>query len=100
MATDADGAAPGPAAPPAPAAGLLLRGDALDLPARLAALGRARPFDLVYLDPPFNAGGVFAARLGPGGRRGRGRAGGDDAAFADSWGGLDPFLAMLGPRLA
>ncbi|HEU4410797.1 MAG TPA: site-specific DNA-methyltransferase [Polyangiaceae bacterium] len=89
-----------PVAVAAGPAGLLLRGDALDLPARLAARGRARPFDLVYLDPPFNAGGVFAARLRPGGRRGRGRPGDDDAAFADSWGGLDAFLAMLAPRLA
>lgn len=101
MATDEGAAAPGPVTPSAaPDTGLLLHGDAIDLPARLAALGRSRPFDLVYLDPPFNAGGVFAARLGPGGRRGRGRAGDDGAAFADSWGGLDPFLVMLGPRLS
>jgi site-specific DNA-methyltransferase (adenine-specific) len=88
------------AAAPAAPTGLLLRGDALDLPARLAARGPARPFDLVYLDPPFNAGGVFSARLRPGGRRGRGKSGDDDAAFADSWGGLEPFLEMLAPRLA
>lgn len=70
----------------------LLAGDALDLPARLAALAGwdGRPFDLVYVDPPFNVGRAFALR----------RTDGDARAFDDAWTGLDTFLAMLTPRVA
>jgi site-specific DNA-methyltransferase (adenine-specific) len=50
-------------------------------------------FDLVYVDPPFNAGGERGAR-GDNGTRAQGQA-----AYADSWGGIDGFLAMLTPRL-
>jgi site-specific DNA-methyltransferase (adenine-specific) len=50
-------------------------------------------FDLIYVDPPFNAGGVRAARQGQG-ERARGTK-----AYQDSWGGLDRFISMLGPRL-
>jgi site-specific DNA-methyltransferase (adenine-specific) len=50
-------------------------------------------FDLVYLDPPFNAGGKRGAR----GERGA-RVNGE-FAYKDEWGGLDAFLAMLEPRL-
>jgi len=50
-------------------------------------------FDLCYVDPPFNTGRPFAARVG-GGERARGTA-----AYGDNWGGIDGFLSMLGPRL-
>ena len=71
--------------------GFLLAGDALDLPTRLASIASwdGRPFDLVYLDPPFNVGSAFAVR------RKTARP-----AFDDAWGGLDAFLDMLAPRLA
>ncbi len=51
------------------------------------------PFDLIYVDPPYNAGGARAARTGEGHR--------SEGAFAykDAWGGLGGFLAMLQPRL-
>jgi site-specific DNA-methyltransferase (adenine-specific) len=52
-----------------------------------------RHFDLVYLDPPFNTGRAHAARVSRGGRSS------GKAAYDDQWGGLDGFLAMLGPRL-
>ncbi|HVU03381.1 MAG TPA: DNA methyltransferase [Polyangiaceae bacterium] len=51
-------------------------------------------FDLVYVDPPFNAGGSRGARVGRG-ERATGRT-----AYVDRWGGLEGFLAMLEPRLA
>jgi site-specific DNA-methyltransferase (adenine-specific) len=51
------------------------------------------PFQLIYVDPPFNAGGKRRARQGEGARS----AG--VAAYVDAWGGLDAFLAMLEPRL-
>jgi site-specific DNA-methyltransferase (adenine-specific) len=71
---------------------LVLEGDCLK---RIAeAVTRAGPFDLVYVDPPFNAGGTRGAREGKGARA-QGRA-----AYSDAWGGLDSFLAFLEPRLA
>ncbi len=70
---------------------LVLQGDCL---ARIADAARGGPFDLVYVDPPFNAGGVRGARQGRGSRS-RG-----SAAYSDAWGGLDAFLAVLEPRLA
>ena len=70
--------------------GILALGDCLKL---LPKLSRQDPFDLVYLDPPFNAGGSRGARQGSG-ERARGRE-----AYRDEWGGLDGFLSMLGPRL-
>lgn len=70
--------------------GVLCEGDCLDL---VPALARGGKFDLVYVDPPFNAGGVRAAREGRGDRS-RGAA-----AYRDSWGGIEAFLAMLEPRL-
>jgi site-specific DNA-methyltransferase (adenine-specific) len=73
--------------------GTLLRGDCLELLARLVS-GNDRRFDLVYVDPPFNAGGRRGARLTQG-ERVRG-----PHAYADAWGGLSSFLAMLEPRLA
>jgi site-specific DNA-methyltransferase (adenine-specific) len=53
-----------------------------------------RKFDLVYVDPPFNAGGRRKAR------RGRGERVNGTEAYSDAWGGLDAFLSMLRPRLA
>jgi site-specific DNA-methyltransferase (adenine-specific) len=80
------------AASPEPGDALLLEGDCLT---RLAeAVSRAGPFDLVYVDPPFNAGGTRGAREGKGSRA-QGRA-----AYSDAWGGLDAFLGFLEPRLA
>lgn len=72
--------------------GILLQGDCLE---RIPELVR-RPidrFDLIYVDPPFNAGGQRAARLGRG-ERVRGAP-----AYRDAWGGLEAFLGMLEPRL-
>ncbi|MBN1611810.1 MAG: site-specific DNA-methyltransferase [Polyangiaceae bacterium] len=74
------------------AQGVLLEGDCLSLVPLLAE--RSGPFDLAYLDPPFNAGGLRSARQGRGSRT-RGAP-----AYRDVWGGIDAFLAMLGPRLA
>jgi site-specific DNA-methyltransferase (adenine-specific) len=54
---------------------------------------RRGPFQLIYVDPPFNAGGQRKARRLKGSR-----ATGEDA-YIDAWGGLDAFLNMLGPRL-
>jgi site-specific DNA-methyltransferase (adenine-specific) len=71
---------------------LVLQGDCLKEIA--GAVTRAGPFDLVYVDPPFNAGGTRGAREGRGSRA-QGRA-----AYSDAWGGLDAFLAFLEPRLA
>ncbi len=70
---------------------VLLEGDCLELVGTLAREGG--PFDLVYMDPPFNAGGRRGARDGCG-ERARGAE-----AYRDYWGGLDAFLAMLEPRL-
>lgn len=69
--------------------GSLHLGDCLAL---LPELGGA-PFDLVYLDPPFNTGRPRSARLA------RGERVNGAAAYDDRWGGLDGFLAMLKPRL-
>jgi len=73
--------------------GFLILGDCLS---ELPKLASAHPkgFDLVYVDPPFNAGGVRAARLGTGQRVNGKRA------YKDAWGGLPNFLSMLKPRLA
>jgi len=70
----------------------VIEGDCLD---RIGEALRVAggPFDLVYVDPPFNAGGRRAARRGTGDRS-RGAH-----AYDDAWGGLDRFLAMLEPRL-
>jgi len=71
--------------------GLLTHGDCLEV---LPKLGAAGLFDLVYFDPPFNAGGERGARQKTG-ERVHGKL-----AYRDAWGGLDAFLAMLEPRLA
>jgi site-specific DNA-methyltransferase (adenine-specific) len=72
--------------------GSLFHGDCLELLQALSNDEHER-FDLVYVDPPFNAGGRRGARLGKG-ERVRGAF-----AYADDWGGLDAFLSMLRPRL-
>jgi site-specific DNA-methyltransferase (adenine-specific) len=72
---------------------VLLEGDCLELVPEAVSKAGGK-FDLVYVDPPFNAGGTRSARKGKG-ERARGAA-----AYVDAWGGLDAFLAMLEPRLA
>jgi site-specific DNA-methyltransferase (adenine-specific) len=65
-------------------------GDCLMLVPELARQGK---FDLAYADPPFNAGGKRAARIGKG-ERVRG-----EHAYDDAWSTIDDFLRMLEPRL-
>ena len=72
-------------------AGVLVEGDCLTL---LPELAKKRPFDLVYVDPPFDT------RAHHGVRDGRGERARGERAYKDSWGGVDAFLAMLEPRLA
>jgi len=71
----------------------ILEGDCLEVIPRLLRGPRSR-FDLIYVDPPFNAG-VRRAR-----REGRGHRARGQAVYHDSWGGLDQFISMLEPRLA
>lgn len=59
----------------------------------LAASGAL--FDLIYADPPFNAGGNRRARLASGVERARGTL-----AYHDHFGNVDAFIEMLEPRLA
>jgi site-specific DNA-methyltransferase (adenine-specific) len=76
---------------------LLFHADALLVP---RAVPKDTAFDLVYLDPPFNAGGTFSARTRKGESRGRrGSSSGPDA-YDDRWGGRAAFLRMLEPRLS
>ena len=71
----------------------VLHGDCL---ARLPELERAGlRFDLIYVDPPFNAGGKRKARLQGGQERASG-----ESAYHDSFGSTDEFIRMLEPRLA
>jgi len=72
--------------------GVLLQGDCLELIPRLVRKAADR-FDLVYVDPPFNAGGRRAARTGAGARID------GPEAYRDAWGGIGAFLEMLEPRL-
>jgi len=51
-------------------------------------------FDLIYVDPPFNAGGKRRARLSSGVERARGTP-----AYDDHFGDVAAFLEMLEPRL-
>jgi site-specific DNA-methyltransferase (adenine-specific) len=70
----------------------ILNGDCLEtVPQLREKLG---PFQLAYMDPPFNAGGARKAREKHG-MRSTGTQ-----VYDDHWGGLDAFLAMLRPRLA
>ncbi|MET0595213.1 MAG: DNA methyltransferase [Polyangiaceae bacterium] len=75
--------------------GLLFHADALDA---CQAIG-APVFDLVYLDPPFNVGGAFAARTQSGEARGRRTKTSGPEAYNDAWGGRPAFLSMLRPRV-
>ena len=72
------------------ARGTLHHGDCLTL---VPELGRQGKFDLVYADPPFNAGGKRAARVGKG-ERATGQH-----AYDDAWNSIEDFLRMLEPRL-
>jgi site-specific DNA-methyltransferase (adenine-specific) len=67
--------------------------DCLDGLAELERRGQV--FDLIYVDPPFNAGGTRRARLGQGVERAHGTF-----AYTDHFGSVDEFIAMLEPRLA
>ena len=71
----------------------ILHGDCLD---HCGALGKEAPglFDLIYVDPPFNAGGQRRARLASGVERATGAP-----AYRDHFGSVDEFLQMLTPRL-
>lgn len=71
--------------------GRLVLGDCLEHATRLGK--SSGPFDLIYVDPPFNTGLVHAARETRG-LRARGRS-----AYKDVWGGLEGFCTMLEPRL-
>jgi site-specific DNA-methyltransferase (adenine-specific) len=66
-------------------------GDCLALVPELAKQGA---FDLAYADPPFNAGGKRAARIGKGERVHGAHA------YDDAWSTVDAFIGMLEPRLA
>jgi site-specific DNA-methyltransferase (adenine-specific) len=66
-------------------------GDCIERVPELAA--HFGPFQLIYLDPPFNAGGTRKAREQQG-ERINGKA-----CYVDFWGGLEGFLTMLEPRL-
>jgi site-specific DNA-methyltransferase (adenine-specific) len=70
--------------------GSIHHGDCLEL---LPELTKKTKFDLAYADPPFNAGGKRAARVGKG-ERVRGQH-----AYDDAWSSIDSFLSMLEPRL-
>ena len=76
----------------APDEPVLFRGDCLDELPRASEL--RGPFDLIYVDPPFAAGGTRGARIEKGDRQN------GALAYQDAWGGLDPFLHMMEPRLA
>jgi site-specific DNA-methyltransferase (adenine-specific) len=78
------------------AANALFHADALDV----CSGASTPPFDLVYLDPPFNVGGTFAARTRRGEARGRHSKASGPKAYGDAWGGRDRFLSMLRPRLS
>src|SRR5690606_10275424 len=66
-------------------------GDCLErVPELVRRFGSAQ---LIYVDPPFNAGGLRKARQDKGHR-----AEGTDA-YVDFWGGLDGFMEMIRTRL-
>lgn len=71
----------------------IIEADCLTRLPELAASGER--FDLIYVDPPFNAGGKRRARLTSGVERARGTL-----AYDDCFGSVDAFITMLEPRLA
>jgi site-specific DNA-methyltransferase (adenine-specific) len=71
----------------------ILEADCLTCLPELAASGQR--FDLIYVDPPFNAGGKRRARLSNGVERAHGTL-----AYSDQFGSADGFIEMLEPRLA
>ena len=71
----------------------IVESDCLTKLERLAAAGQR--FELIYVDPPFNAGGKRRARLSHGVERARGTL-----AYSDHFGGVEAFIEMLEPRLA
>jgi site-specific DNA-methyltransferase (adenine-specific) len=70
----------------------LVEGDCLAEIPRISKKKSER-FDLIYADPPFNAGGKRRARKTTG-QRSQGAH-----AYTDAWGGIDAFVEMLEPRL-
>jgi site-specific DNA-methyltransferase (adenine-specific) len=70
----------------------ILEADCLRCLPELAA--SAARFDLIYVDPPFNAGGKRRARLATGVERAHGTL-----AYHDHFGSVDAFIEMLEPRL-
>lgn len=71
----------------------VIEADCLQHLAAVAASGQR--FDLIYVDPPFNAGGKRRARLAHGVERAHGTL-----AYSDHFGSVDAFIQMLEPRLA
>jgi site-specific DNA-methyltransferase (adenine-specific) len=71
----------------------IVEADCLACLPELAASGQR--FDLIYVDPPFNAGGKRRARLSSGVERAHGTL-----AYSDQFGSADGFIEMLEPRLA
>jgi site-specific DNA-methyltransferase (adenine-specific) len=71
----------------------ILEADCLTCLPELAASGQR--FELIYVDPPFNAGGKRRARLSNGVERAHGTL-----AYSDQFGSADGFIEMLEPRLA
>jgi site-specific DNA-methyltransferase (adenine-specific) len=73
--------------------GALYQGDCREILPVIASSEQGS-FDLVYADPPFNAGGKRGARESTGARAT------GNTAYSDSWGGIEGFLSMLEPRVA
>jgi site-specific DNA-methyltransferase (adenine-specific) len=73
------------------AVNLLIHGDA----ARLAHYVRPGTAQLAYLDPPFNVGASFGARIGRSGGRARGQI-----AYEDRWPSIEAYLDWLEVRIA
>jgi site-specific DNA-methyltransferase (adenine-specific) len=70
---------------------VLARLDALDV----GQLARPQSAQLAYLDPPFNVGAAFGARVG----KGRPRASGP-VAYRDRWPSVQAYVQWLEPRIA
>jgi site-specific DNA-methyltransferase (adenine-specific) len=70
----------------------VVHGDCLEVLPTLLEQGHGA-FDLIYADPPFNAGGTRRARLKLGDRSQGTRV------YRDHWGGIDGFLEMIEPRI-